>query len=112
MEVVTPILVTLARPPWNGEPGASERLAEGEYCVAFRWGLRGGRRASGRCKTEDRMREKPARASDAGVGLSGGKGSEWEVWVLRDAPAWAQETAVPGGGGCDALGCHLCRWEP
>lgn len=27
MEVVTPVLVTLARSPWNGEPGASERLS-------------------------------------------------------------------------------------
>lgn len=87
MEVVTPVLVTLARSPWNGEPGASERLAEGDYCVAFHSGLRRGRRASGRWETGDQRREEPARVGDAAAGLSGVKASEWEVWVPRDAPA-------------------------
>lgn len=53
----------LGAPPWNGEPGASERLAVGEYCVAFHSGPRRGRRAAGRWETGDQRRSPPGSAT-------------------------------------------------
>lgn len=40
----------LGVPPWSGEPGVSQKLEAGEYCVVSYSGLCCGRRATGRCK--------------------------------------------------------------
>lgn len=67
----------LGVPPWSGEPGASQRLEAGEYCVVSYSGLCCGRRASGRCKAGDT-------GHNVGVGTLGNpdSGSEWAVGVF------------------------------
>lgn len=71
VEIVTPILVTLAYSSGVASQGASQRLQAGGYCVVCHSGLRGGRSASQRWKTRGKRGGKPAPGSDAGIGTPG-----------------------------------------